>query len=311
MTNQRMAVIDMGTNTFHLLIGEASSKMSYKIFMDEKIAVKIGEGGISRSKITTEAQERGLSALLKFKKTIDHHRIDRVEVYATSALRSAENSKEFISRISKETGYVPKIINGLKEAEFIYYAVKTGLDLSNEPNLIMDIGGGSVEFIIGDNHNIYWSNSFEIGAQRLMDRFHRTEPISKSELDQLYSYFDRELNMLMKKMKETKPSTLIGVAGSFETLSEIFLIDKPALESTGSSAEAPFNIDKFKPIFKDLTIKTLEERIKTPGLIEFRAGMIVVALVLIDWVLQKNNFKHVRISRYSLKEGIFFSLINN
>ena len=172
----------------------------------------------------------------------------------------------------------------------------------------MDIGGGSVEFIIANADQIFWQQSFEIGAQRLKDKFHREDPITDDLLLELNNYLDSFLEPLTDALRTYKPNTLIGVSGTFDTLSDIFGM-KEGKEHHISEAESYFDLDAFEPMREELTNKTLEERIDTPGLPAFRAEMIVVAMALIDWILGKHEFNNIRISKYALKEGILYSMI--
>ena len=306
---RRVAIIDMGTNTFHLLIADLMDSRSFNILRNDKIAVKLGEGGISNSRISAKAQSRGLNTLKEFRKRIsEDETIDQEEVFATSALRSATNSDEFLKQIYKETGFSPKIIDGQKEAEFIYYGVMAGLTLSEDPYLIMDIGGGSVEFIIANKNEIFWRQSFEICAQRLLDSFYKSDPISERELANLESFLDRELVSLIKELQIHQPETLIGVSGTFDTLTDILDV-REGHNISFPDSEGSLEFDSFERIRIELTKKTNKERIDTPGLPAFRAEMIVVALALIHWVLQQQQFNEIRVSRYALKEGILYSMI--
>ena len=193
-----VAIIDMGTNTFNLVIASYNN-LSFKINSIDKIVVKLGEGGISNAKISEVAQIRGLEALCLFRTTIDSQHIDQIEIYATSALRSASNSKYFLDKIYNDTGFVPDIIDGKREAEFIYEGVKAAIELNEKPDLIVDIGGGSVEFIIANRQEISWLDSFEIGAQRLKDHFHQIDPINKESINDLDKFLDNSLITFLSK----------------------------------------------------------------------------------------------------------------
>ncbi|MEJ7693885.1 hypothetical protein [Daejeonella sp.] len=158
----RVAILDLGTNTFHLLIADISSGGPEVVYQDT-IAVKLGEGGISRCDISKEAFERGLKAIRAFKEAIDHHQVTRVKSAATSAIRSASNGADFIEKIKSETGLNLEIIDGEREAELIYIGVRAAVNLE-QMSLIVDIGGGSVEFILCDKNRIVWKRSFEVGV---------------------------------------------------------------------------------------------------------------------------------------------------
>ena len=159
----RVAIIDLGTNTFHLMLAEVSKK-SYSIFFRERVPVKIGEKGINKGEITPEAWERVISALKGFKATIDENDINEVFGTATSAIRNASNGKELVAEIYSQTGIEIEIISGLREAELIHLGAKEALDLGEEMSLIMDIGGGSIEFIISNQDRVFWMESFEVVA---------------------------------------------------------------------------------------------------------------------------------------------------
>lgn len=303
---KRIAIIDMGTNTFHLLIG-ALVESKFSILHREKVPVKIGVGGINQGIITPDAISRAVTTLKSFKSTITELEITEVLAIGTSALRNAQNKDDVIKRIQTETGIRAQLISGLEEARYIYQGARAAIPLGEEKCLIMDIGGGSVEFIIGNQVEIFWSQSFEIGGQRLLERFQKHDPILKTEIDQLFAYIDEELNPLWQALQDHKPLTLIGSSGTFDTLSDIYCFrnDIPVQETP----ETPFSIQAFDEIFEELLVKDRSARMQIPGMIEMRVDMIVVACCLIKFLLMKHTFKHVRVSSYSLKEGVLASML--
>lgn len=302
---QRVAIIDMGTNTFHLLIATLTRK-GYEITYREKVPVKIGVGGINEGMLTEEGISRAVLAMKEFKKTLDEQGVTYVRAFGTSALRSAKNGGAVAARIEAETGIRAEIIDGACEADYIYKGVRAAMDLGKEKSLIIDIGGGSVEFIIGNNTNLFWSRSFEIGGQRLLEKFQKHDPILPEEVNQLNVYFSEQLTPLLEALREHNPKTLAGSSGTFDTLSDIYC-SKNNLELQ-ETPETPFSIDAFQPIFKDMLGKNREERLKIPGMIEMRVSMIVVACCLIDFILKSHRFENIRVSSYSLKEGVVYSL---
>ncbi|MEO9478017.1 MAG: Ppx/GppA phosphatase family protein [Cyclobacteriaceae bacterium] len=305
----RIAVIDMGTNTFHLMIVDVMDG-EWKIIYREKTAVRIGKDGINQGKITQEAEQRALDSLIKFKEVITAEKVNKVFATATSAIRNAKNGQDIVSRISAETGIEVNVISGLQEAEHIYYGVKKAMDIGSAPALVMDIGGGSIEFIIGNSSEIFWKQSFEIGGQRLVEKFHRHDPIQSNEVDELKVYLETELQELFDAYESFKPETLIGSSGTFDTLSDIFLL------SSGTSrpenlTEYPLSIGAFHEILEDLRAKNRAQRLEIPGMIPLRVDMIVVACVLIDFIIEKLQIKNIRVSAYALKEGVLLSTIRD
>jgi exopolyphosphatase / guanosine-5'-triphosphate,3'-diphosphate pyrophosphatase len=301
----KIAIIDMGTNTFHLLLAEGNDT-GFNITHRDRLAVKIGMGGINEGRITEEGIQRALVAMQSFKNTLDEQGIFRIYAFGTSALRNAKNNSEVVARIKALTSIDVNIINGDEEAHYIYLGVKAALGLGDDINLIIDIGGGSVEFIIGDHHQIFWKQSFEIGAQRLLERFQKHDPISADEITQLSEYFEQSLTPLFNAVKTYKPSVMVGSSGTFDTLSDIFCIQHD-IHKSPEEIETPLSLEGFHEIFAELRVKNRAQRMQIPGMIEMRVDMIVVACCLIDFLLKKFAFNRIRVSTYSLKEGVLAS----
>jgi len=303
----KLAIIDMGTNTFHLLVAEAG-ELGYNITIRERLAVKIGMGGINEGYITPEGMQRALVAMQSFQNTIEREGVQKVYAFGTSALRNARNGVEVAEKIKSITGIEVNIISGDEEAEYIYMGVKSALGLGDEKSLVVDIGGGSVEFIIGNNDHIFWKKSLEIGAQRLLEKFHQHDPILPSEIVALDNYFELELEPLFKALQQYQPTILVGSSGTFDTLSDIFCITHD-IHKTPEEIETPLSLEGFYEIYHELIIKDRTQRMLIPGMIEMRVDMIVVACCLVRYLFEKHHFNRIRVSTYSLKEGVLSSLI--
>jgi exopolyphosphatase / guanosine-5'-triphosphate,3'-diphosphate pyrophosphatase len=305
----RIAIIDMGTNTFHLLLAEADEH-GYHITHRERLAVKIGKGGINRGVITEDAIQRALVAMQSFKNTIERHGIDDIYAYGTSALRNAINAAEVAIRIKSLTGITINIISGDDEAMFIYEGVKAALGLGDEKSLIIDIGGGSVEFIIANHDKVFWKASLEIGAQRLLEKFQKSDPITREEIMEVDDYFSRALRPVLGELEKSPVNTMVGSSGTFDTLSDIFCAQHHIAKSA-EEVETPLSIEGFFDIYDQLIHKNRSQRMDIPGMIEMRVDMIVGACCLIRYLLQHHPFKRIRVSTYSLKEGVLASFIQN
>jgi exopolyphosphatase / guanosine-5'-triphosphate,3'-diphosphate pyrophosphatase len=305
----KVAIIDMGTNTFHLLIAEAGDG-DYNITCRERLSVKLGMGGINQGVITPEGIERAMVAMQSFKNTITREGVTNVFAFGTSAFRNAQNRKEVVDRIKSLTGIEVNVISGDDEASYIYTGVKAALDLGKEKSLIVDIGGGSVEFIIGNNDEIFWKESLEIGAQRLLEKFQKHDPITTEEIKALDQYFETALPSLFNALQIHKPDVLVGSSGTFDTLSDIFCIQHD-IHKAPDEIETPLSLEAFYEIYELLLTKNREERMLIPGMLEMRVDMIVVACCMIRFLLEKHTFNRIRVSTYSLKEGALVSLIVN
>jgi exopolyphosphatase / guanosine-5'-triphosphate,3'-diphosphate pyrophosphatase len=304
MSETRIAIIDLGTNTFNLLIAE--KRMGRFVTLhQERIAARMGVGGINNGFIRTDAIERVIEALKKFKQTIEKWQVTTVTAFGTSALRSATNGIALIEKIYVETGIKVKIISGEEEAMLIYFGVRSAVPLGSSKSLIVDIGGGSVEFIIANANELFWKKSVEIGGQRLIEKFQHHDPLLPEEMAQISEYLEIQLAPLFDELAKHQPETLIGSSGSFDTLSEIYC-NKQGMPFP-KEPETPLTITGFETIFDELLHKTRSERLAIPGMIEMRVDMIVVACCLIQFLLKKHSFKSIRVSAYSLKEGVLAS----
>jgi exopolyphosphatase/guanosine-5'-triphosphate,3'-diphosphate pyrophosphatase len=305
----RAAIIDMGTNTFNLLVGEKSGEHLTALYQ-EKIFVKIGKDGISNGMLTDDAIERALTALTQLKKKAERYNVKLVRASATSAIRSAKNASVLLEKIKNDLGIEVTVIDGNREALLIYTGVNTVLGLSKKPVLIVDIGGGSVEFIIANNEEIFWKESYEIGAQRLVDRFHNSDPISTSEQHHLQAYLESVLDGLANQIYLLEPETMIGCAGTFSTIKTIHCLQNGTLELI-SKPDYPISIPAYLAIHEELLSKNLRERIAIPGMLEERADMIVVASCIVSYLVENYNFKKLRITTAALKDGLLWETLNN
>jgi exopolyphosphatase/guanosine-5'-triphosphate,3'-diphosphate pyrophosphatase len=310
----KIAVIDLGTNTFHLVILELpndnylekrTKRLEEIEIARKRIYINLGEGSLASSYITPEAQQRAIDAMMEFRQMLDTHSVEEVHAVATSAMRNASNGSELADKIEKQTNIPIRIISGAQEASLIYRGVKEAVKLNEETALIMDIGGGSVEFIICDTNESLWAHSFEIGAQRLVDNFHQQDPILVDDLMRMDSYLEQNLQPLFKAVHKYNPTKLVGSSGAFTTLMSMHAAkEKITLDKLANCYNLPF--EKLEQLYKDIRYTTHEERLQVPGLSNQRVDMIVVSAALIYFILNKTGIREIIASKYSLKVGLFF-----
>lgn len=302
---KRFALIDMGTNTFHLLITEVAESGKQQELVRATAPVRLGQGGISRGAIAPEAYERALRTLKEFRKQIDAHDVQVVRAMATSMVRNAANGDDFIKDIYKQTDIRVEVIDGDKEAELIYYGVRAAGVLDEKTALVMDIGGGSVEFILCNNQEIFWKQSFEVGAQRLMDKFFRQDPIAPESVAAEKAFLQDKLQPLTEAAAIYKPAILVGSSGTFDTLCDIDALRKGDTSRQQNLPPASVvSLCDFYQIHHDLLRKSHEERLAIPGMLEMRVDMIVLASIAVDFVLEQYRLQEIRVSAYALKEGV-------
>lgn len=298
---KKAAVIDMGTNTFHLLMVALDEK-GFDTLYKEKVSVKIGQGGIQQNLILADAQKRALHTLRHFKYLIQGEQIDHVFVFATSAVRNAENGDEFVRLIQQQTGFHVQVIDGDREAELIYKGIRMSGSLDDANALMMDIGGGSVEFIIGNKNEICWKGSFEIGGQRMLNLFHHQDPLSQEDRVNLDAYLSKNLEPLIAAIRQFQPKQLVGASGTFDTLTDIFHASTEVTKNRAKHTHL-LPLKAFYEISDRLVYLNKEERLQIPGMIPMRVDMIVVASCLIHYILDQLDSGDLLCSTYSLKEG--------
>lgn len=300
----RIAIIDLGTNTFNLLIAELKPDRSYRNVFHTKISVKLGEGGIDKNFITPAAFQRGLAAIKEYQPIIEKYKVKKVVAIATSAIRGATNGAEFVDKIKAETNIDVQVISGEREAELIYYGVRKAVKLTDATSLIVDIGGGSTEFIIANDKHIFWKHSFLLGAARLLERFNPSNPITNNEMEGLQNHFKKELQPLFDAVKKFPITELIGSSGSFDSLADMIAARYYTGTISDTETEYTFNLKDISELHEVIVKSTTAERMKMKGLIEMRVDMIVVSSILLDFIIRSFAIQQLRLSTYSLKEGV-------
>lgn len=303
----RIAVIDLGTNTFNLLVVEKNGDFTYKKLQSARIPVKLGEGTINKGFISELPFNRGINALKEYRKIIDKNDVKKVLALATSAIRSASNGKDFVARAKEEAGIDIEVIDGLREAELIYFGNRAAVKLDNRNSLIMDIGGGSTEFIIGNKSHLIWKESFLLGAARLLEYIEPSDPITEAEIKSLYGHFDKSLGSLKQAIREHGVYELVGSSGAFDSIVEMMAGEYQTVSITEDKTEYLIDLDKYFPLSEKIIKMSYQERLKVKGLIEMRVDMITISCLFVNYIIQEFKLKQLRVSTYSLKEGVIFS----
>jgi len=305
----KIAVLDLGTNTFHLLIVNVRKSGSFEKIFKSKIAVKLGEGAIHKNMIAEVPFQRGIQAMKHYSEILSKYRPDKVVAYATSAIRSAKNGKQFVAAVKREAGIKVSVISGSREAELIYFGVRSSILAGKEKQLIMDIGGGSTEFILADNKRIFWKKSFDIGASRLLERFKPSDPIKVSEIKTLEKYLSKVLSPLNMALKKYPVQTLIGSSGSFDTFAEMIGWKFHRRDVLKNAESYEFNLKEYFSLHELLMKSTTAKRMKMKGLVKMRVDMIVIAAICTNLVLRKYKFRKMVVSKSALKEGALWESI--
>ncbi|GGH77003.1 Ppx/GppA phosphatase family protein [Phaeocystidibacter marisrubri] len=298
----RIAIIDLGTNTFNLLVRDTDEGTTLH---NDKIPVKLGKGGITDGKIAPDAFDRGIEAMITHRSTAADLGVDQILAFATSAVRSAANGDEFVKAVFEATQIQVEVIGGLREAELIFKGVQQAVEIGDEPVLIMDIGGGSTEFVLGNKNEVFWANSYELGVTRLLDLFKPHNPILPQQAMQIREYIKSALEDLMEAYQKHPAKMLIGSSGSFDTLYDVLALRHGRAPLQSGQISGSFDEGELRILINDLIAADTKERLEMPGMLEMRAEMIHLAGIQIALVLDLLSIEKIRLSTYSMKEGVY------
>jgi exopolyphosphatase / guanosine-5'-triphosphate,3'-diphosphate pyrophosphatase len=291
---ERKAVIDLGTNTFNLLVADVGEN-GLKTIHTERIAVLIGMGGINSGIIADDAMQRAKNALALYCAKARELGAESILGFGTSALRDASNSSELLSYAASELQLTIHIISGMEEAALICNGVKWAYDFSS-PAIVMDIGGGSTEFISAFESGPQKAISLNIGVSRIFQELNRPEDYSEKDVEYMQEFLNKNNSELLALKG---PEILIGASGTFETFYEMLFERKYG--SPSELLELP--LLELNDLLDWCIHASFEERKNHPWLIDIRKSMMPIAALKVKWVIDHLDIKRVFVSPYSLKEG--------
>lgn len=301
----RVAVIDLGTNTCNLLVAEILNE-NYRILHQSKQLVRLGDNKIKDNEISDEATERAVESFRQHKKIITHFHVDRVRVFATSAVRDAANKIPFLERLGEESGWLVKVISGEKEAELIFKGVLLAFHELKDPAVILDIGGGSNELILAHKKALLWKESRPTGMARIINNFELSDPINKEEVESLQKYFADQHKNAVGGCKKEAVTMLVGCSGAFDTIVDIIDEVDPGTKQRTTQEIA---IDDFYRVYDTLLKSTREERLQMKGMDYVRVDLIVPAVILIETLVREIGINKIVQTDFALREGVVFELM--
>ena len=299
----RIAAIDLGSNSFHILIAQIASPSSFEPVLREKMMIQLGKTALITGRLDPRDIARGLRCLDEFRRLVLTRRVERTIVVATSAIREAENGAEFLHRVRKECGFHARAISGREEARLIHLAVTRTVDLGTDRVLLADIGGGSVELSVADSEKIYFSTSLKLGFLRLQGRFVTRDPMAKREMRTLSAFLHDSLAGPLGSVRRRGPVRLIATGGSMDSLLRL------ARQRNGSRPRTPASPDRVsrkevRAIISDLNALPSAVRAERFDLDLSRAESLPVALMTLDAILEGSGIAGAEICPAALREGV-------
>jgi exopolyphosphatase / guanosine-5'-triphosphate,3'-diphosphate pyrophosphatase len=298
---EKLAAIDMGTNTFHLLVVKPDGFGGFDEVLRESHYVHLAESGIET--IGEAAYARAMDALRHFRHILDQEKVSHCRVTATAAMRTASNGPALQQQINHEFKLFPEIISGDEEARLIAKGVLHAVPIPKERFLIMDIGGGSVEFILGEGNIILYKQSFPIGVAVLRNRWTHSHPILPEEKKAIIDYINSQTLDLQRAIRQHQPEILIGASGTFDILADYCPSEKINLHSVRMQSGL------LGAIFQEIYNADWDTLSNIHWIPDQRRKLVISAFCLIESVLNMNTFEYVYTSSFAIKEGVLLEMI--
>ena len=299
----RIAAIDIGTNSLHMVIVEVTETMGFKVLSSEKELTQLGRESLVRHLLPRLAMTHTLGVLSRYMRVAQSLECDRVLAFATSAVRESVNGGDFVLMAKTQLGLDIRVISSQEEARLIYLAVRQAVGMEEGPALIIDIGGGSAELIVGTPDKALLLESRKLGASRLTQQFIQHDPPNKAELRELHKHIHLTLKGLISRIRSLHPAKFIGTSGTLENLAAL-CVGQHDQEVARHRVNSEMRYEDFEVIYRRLIRSTLKDRLKMPGLDPGRAGQIISGAVLVNYLFEQLDIPVIEISDRAMREGM-------
>ncbi|KEO75754.1 Ppx/GppA phosphatase family protein [Anditalea andensis] len=303
-----LAAIDIGTNSIHMIIVKVTSQRTFEILLQEKEMVKLGVGVFSNKEINPGAFALGIDTITRYVQLADKFGVDEIITAATSATREAKNGRDFLDRIIHEVGVIPQLISGKEEARLIFLAVKRAIDIGKDNALVLDIGGGSTEAVVGNQTEVIFKSSIKLGVLRLLDAVGHTGKMKKTELESIRNQIAGKANKTLSSAKYVGYKKVIGTSGTIRSFGEAIMnkMGKQIINSVNAEVIHKEDLDY---LVHSLLKKDQDERSKIVGIGTSRSDAIHLGGVLLSTLLELIDAKEITLCDASLREGLIIDYL--
>ena len=299
----RIAAIDIGTNSVHVIIVQVRPDRSFEIIDREKEMVRLGSGGLGGRSLTEPAMLAALQALGKFTRLAESHDVDEIVAAATSAVREADNGREFLNAIRQRTGIQVRVISGTEEARLIHRAAVYGVDVSGGAAVVIDIGGGSVELTQGTGARTHVAQSLKLGVIRLTEQFIRSDPLNRRDERQMVSHITETIAPTVEKIVGRGFDRVIGTSGTILSLGALAVGEGRAVGSDDLRSRR-VSAKQIRRLRREVCALDLAGRLRLPGLDPRRADLAAAGSILLDTVLRQIGAVELTLCDLALREGL-------
>jgi exopolyphosphatase/guanosine-5'-triphosphate,3'-diphosphate pyrophosphatase len=302
----RIAAIDVGTNSVHMIVCRIRPDLSFEVIDREKDMIRLGAGSLGGRRLQPAAIATAMETLSKFRRLAESHGVDEIIAAATSAVRESENGGDLIAAARRQVGVRVRVISGTEEARLIHLAAAYAVGVGRRSSVVIDIGGGSCEITLGTSARVELGRSFKIGILRMAERFGRSDPLSDAHQRRLARHVRRETKGYLRQIARRGFHRVIGTSGTILSLGALASGRRGTLEEIRNVRVEAREIHRLR---KRLVEMTLDERLKVPGLDPRRADIASVGAVLVDTLLDALGADDITLCDFALREGLVLDYI--
>ena len=304
----RIAAIDMGTNSIHMIVVQVQANQSFEIVDREKEMIRLGSGGLGGRALTESSMMAALQVLSKFRRLAESHDVDEIIAAATSAVREADNGRDFLNTVRQRTGIRVRVISGTEEARLIHRAAVYGANLAGGSAVVVDIGGGSVELVRGTASQAQIARSVKLGVIRLTEQFVRSDPLTTHDERRLTKFINAEIADTIQQIADAGFDQVIGTSGTILSLGQI-AISETRVAGSDELRNRRIPAKQIRRVRQQVSRMTLAERLRIPGLDPRRADLAVAGSILLDTILKRLGAKELTLCDLALREGLALDYI--
>ena len=304
---EALAAIDVGTNSIHLVVARPAGNRRFEILEREKEVVRLGRGSSDMKTLAPDAIDRGVDALQRMRRIADAHGA-AVMAVATSAIREASNRDEFLARARDDAGVDVQVISGAEEARLIHLGVLQAVPAFDRRLLLVDIGGGSTEFLVGHGGEVLAARSLKLGAIRLTERFFSGDRIRPSQIDECRQYVRAFLAPVARDVRRLGFEVAVGSSGTITNIAQMVALRRGGSAQDASNLE--FSADELHEVVEAVVgADTAKARGRIPGLDGNRVDIIVGGALLLEQAFGELRIGAMVVSDYALREGVLLDVL--
>lgn len=304
----RLAALDLGTNSFHLLVAEVHADGGFAPLTREKEMLRLGDVVSRTGHIPPPVADQAVATVRRFRLLAEAAGATELHARATSAIRQAANGDEVVDRIEHETGVRVEVISGLQEARLVFSAVRASVLIHPGPALCFDLGGGSLEVMVGDARGLHWATSLNLGVSRLTAELVESDPPSKRDRRRLRDRLEAALGPVAEHVARFGPTTTIGSSGTLEDLAHMVAARRGG-DVPRSLNQLTFTREELLPLHREIMSSPASERRRMEGLEARRVDLVPAGSTFLVTAMELFGFDELTVSEWALREGILLDAI--